>query len=137
MLKNLFAAVLLAGSLVLGGCAGTDDGILSAEEQVVKLRQMQSRTYDTTDKVMVMRAVLSTFQDLGFIIDRADEAMGVISATQFANVKMTVSVRVAGNQTIVRANAQYGMQAVEEPKPYQNFFNALSQSLFLAGHEVD
>ena len=51
--------------------------------------------------------------------------------------KLTVTTRVKGKQIIVRANAQIGLEAVENPLPYQNFFEALSKSLFLTAHEVD
>ena len=36
-----------------------------------------------------------------------------------------------------RANAQYQETAVEEPIPYQLFFEALEKSMFLTAHEVD
>ena len=49
---------------------------------------------------------------------------------------MTVSVRVRGNAILVRANASAGTKAITEPQAYQNFFNALSQSLFLTANEV-
>ena len=51
---------------------------------------------------------------------------------------MTVSVRAKGKeQTIVRANAQFNVTPVEDPKPYQDFFNSLGKSLFLQAQEVD
>ena len=40
-------------------------------------------------------------------------------------------------QIVVRANAQVGLNALDDPIPYQNFFNALGQSLFLEAHEVE
>ena len=103
------------------------------------MRNYQSRSFDTNDKAMVMRAVISTMQDLGFIIDRADEKLGIVSGTSFSHAsKLTVSVRVVNSkQIIVRANVQVGLKALEEPIAYQNFFNALAQSLFLEAHEVE
>jgi hypothetical protein len=46
---------------------------------------------------------------------------------------MTVSVLPRGpGQVLVRANAQFnGIKAIEDPKPYQDFFAALEKSLFL------
>ena len=47
---------------------------------------------------------------------------------------MTVTVRPRGEtQMLVRANAQYMNQAVEEPKPYQDFFVSLEKSMFRDG----
>ena len=88
---------------------------------------------------MVLRSIISTMQDLGFIIDKADEKLGTISGTSFTqSSKLTVSVRQTGqNRTLVRANAQAGLKEITDPIPYQNFFNALSQSLFLDAHMVE
>jgi hypothetical protein len=38
---------------------------------------------------------------------------------------------------LVRANAQYNVTPVEDPKPYQDFFNSLGKSLFLQAQNVD
>jgi hypothetical protein len=53
-------------------------------------------------------------------------------------LRITVTVRERGTtQILVRANAQYQAQAVEDPKPYQTFFEALQKAMFLTAHEVD
>jgi hypothetical protein len=86
-----------------------------------------------------MRAVIATLQDLGFVVDKANESLGLVSATKLSGyvLKMTVSVRPRGeSQVLVRANAQYNIQAIEDPEPYQRFFDALSQSMFLAAHQM-
>jgi len=105
----------------------------------VQTRNYQSRSFETDDREMVLRSVISTMQDLGFIIGKADEKLGTITGTSFANSsKLTVSVRVMGQHRIaVRANAQADLQEIADPVPYQNFFNALSQSLFLDAQMVE
>jgi hypothetical protein len=111
----------------------------SAESQV-KLRNIQSRAFDTSDKEKTLRTVIATLQDLGFIIDKADLDLGMVSGTKlnFYAMRMTVSVRPRGDaQMIVRANAQYQLKAVEDPEPYQAFFNSLSKAMFLAAQNVD
>ena len=53
---------------------------------------------------------------------------------------MTVTVRPRGatqGEFMVRANAEFQIKAVTDPKPYQNFFAALERSMFLKAHEVD
>jgi len=40
-------------------------------------------------------------------------------------------------QLLVRANAQYGSKAIEDPKIYQDFFAALEKSIFLTAQQVD
>jgi hypothetical protein len=53
-------------------------------------------------------------------------------------VRFTVTIRTrGGSQLIVRASAQFYLQPVEEPGPYQQFFRALEQALFLQGQSVE
>ena len=121
----------------LGGCVSTHNDVLGTRQSQVQMRNYQSRAFETEDRATVLRAVISTMQDLGFIIERADEKLGTISGTSFSNAsKLTVSVRTVDGMTVVRANAQAGLKAITDPIPYQNFFNALGQSLFLEAFEV-
>ena len=87
-----------------------------------------------------MRTVIATLQDLSFVVDKADLDLGTVSATKLSGyqLRMTVTVRGRGeSQMLVRANAQFMDKAVEEPKPYQDFFTALEKSMFLTAHQVD
>jgi hypothetical protein len=53
-------------------------------------------------------------------------------------VRFTATIRTRGDsQLIVRASAQFYLQAVEEPGPYQQFFRALEQALFLHSQSVE
>lgn len=53
-------------------------------------------------------------------------------------VRFTATIRTRGDsQLVVRASAQFYLQAVEEPGPYQQFFRALEQALFLQGQSVE
>lgn len=131
------AGVLVACVLV-SACASTNERVLDLGDQTqLQKRAYQSRAFDTTDKEKVLRAIISTLQDLGFVIDRADYTLGVISATKLNvyQLKMTVSTRPRGKeQVLVRANAQFNIRPVEDPKPYQDFFASLEKSLFLTAH---
>jgi hypothetical protein len=50
-------------------------------------------------------------------------------------VRVTVTVRKRNEgQMVVRASAQYYLHAVEDPEPFQRFFRALEQAMFLEGH---
>ena len=131
--------VALLSVTLLCGCVSTHDDVLGTQNSQVATRNYQSRTFDTGDKQMVLRSVISTMQDLGFIIERADETLGTVSGTSYTyDSKLTVSVRSSGKkQTLVRANAQAGLNEIASPVAYQNFFNALSQSLFLDAHMVE
>jgi hypothetical protein len=125
--------------LMVCACTPSSSQVLASKESEVKLRSIQSRVFDTPDQNKTMRAVIATLQDLGFVVDKANESLGLVSATKLSGyvLKMTVSIRSRGeSQVLVRANAQYNIQAVEEPEPYQRFFDALSQSMFLAAHQM-
>ena len=120
-------------------CATPQKHILETEESQVKLRSMQSRVFDITDRNRLLRTIIATMQDLGFVIDKADETLGTISGTKRKGyiLRMTVSVRPRGeNQMIVRSSAQCNLITVEDPEPYQKFFTALSKALFLEAQQI-
>jgi hypothetical protein len=49
-------------------------------------------------------------------------------------VRLTITVRKRNEaQLVVRASAQFYLQPVENPVPYQMFFRSLEQALFLQG----
>jgi hypothetical protein len=121
-------------------CQSSKAELLKADASAVKLRSIQTRAFDTTDKTATLRTAMATLQDLGFVIDTADDVIGTVSATKLDRyaLRMTVTVRPRGTtQLLVRANAQFGLRAVEDPQPYQQFFDALGKAMFLAAQEVD
>ena len=53
-------------------------------------------------------------------------------------VRLTATVRKRNDaQLVVRASVQFYLRAVEDPAPYQQFFRALEQALFLQGKSVE
>lgn len=135
---------LIVMTALLSGCQSMKDRVLdtSADGQTsVELRAIQSRSFDTSDKQKTMRSVIATLQDLGFVVDKADLDLGSVSATKLSgySLRMTVSVRpgASGKNMIVRANAQYNITPVTDPKPYQDFFVSLQKSMFLQANNVD
>jgi len=124
-------------STFFGGCGSSQKQVLLADESAVKLRSIQSRVFDTTDKTKMLRTTMATLQDLGFVVDSADDSIGTVSATKLDRyaLRMTVTVRPRNErQLLVRASAQYNLRAVESPEPYQNFFAALEKAIFLTAH---
>ena len=132
---KLLLPILLVCTSLLSGCATTNQRVLDlGDETQLQKRSYQSRIFETADKEKVLRAIISTLQDLGFVIDRADLMLGSISATKQDRdqIRITVSVRPKGNdRMLVRANAQLNISPIEDPKEYQNFFSSLAKSLFL------
>ncbi|MFA5145344.1 MAG: hypothetical protein WC723_05010 [Candidatus Omnitrophota bacterium] len=127
--------------ITLSGCATPAGKAFETNESQVKLRSIQTRAFDTTDKKKMMQTIISTMQDLDFVIDKADLTLGSVTGSKFlgqAVVTMTVTVRARGEkQLLVRANAQYGISSVEDPGTYQDFFTALEKSIFLTAQQVD
>lgn len=138
-MPRLLAA--FAALLLLSACqTDSKEQILATSQSAVQLRSYQTRAFDTTDRVKTLKTVISTLQDLNFVVDKADALLGTVTATKLDRyaLRMTVTVRERGTtQTLVRANAQYQVIAVEDPKPYQQFFEALQKAMFLTAHEVD
>ncbi|MDD5567938.1 MAG: hypothetical protein PHY88_01860 [Candidatus Omnitrophica bacterium] len=141
-MKNCsFLVSLLFISIVLSGCAAPASSVLTAESSQVRLRSIQTRAFDTADKKKMLQNVISTMQDLDFVIDKADFTLGSVTGSKFLGyevVTMSVTVRPRGErQLLVRANAQYGIKSVEDPATYQDFFVALEKAIFLTAQQVD
>ena len=126
--------------LTLTGCVTPAVNALESDASQVKLRSIQTRAFDTTDKKKMIQTVISTMQDLDFVIDKADFTLGSVTGSKFlgqAVVSMTVIVRPRGEkQLLVRANAQYGIKSVEDAATYQDFFAALEKAIFLTAQQV-
>jgi PBP1b-binding outer membrane lipoprotein LpoB len=141
--RNLsIGLAVICSALFLSGCETMQARVLdsSTNKSAVQLRSMQSRAFETTDRQKTMRTVIATLQDLSFVVDKADMELGSISATKLDGyaLRMTVSVRPhSEKRVIVRANAQFNITPVTEPKPYQDFFVALEKAMFLTAQQVE
>ena len=134
-------AFLLPACLLLASCQ-TDSmqQVLATDATQVQLRSMQTRAFDTTDQALTVRNIISTLQDLGFVVDKVDDTLGIVSGTKMSGytMRMTVLARHRGTSQIsVRASAQYNLEAVSDPEPYRQFFAALEKSMFLTANQVD
>ena len=127
--------------LLLTGClADSRQQILLTDRSQVELRAVQTRSFSTTDHSLVLRNVIATLQDLGFVIDKSDDVLGTVTGTKLNGyvIRMTVTIRSRGpSETAVRASVQDGLVAVSDAAPYQQFFAALENSMFLTANEVD
>ena len=136
--------VLLIGlAFLLQACVGSSQKqppkeLLALTEAQMKIRSFQTRAFDVKDQNKVLRGVVASLQDLGFIVERANGPMGLVTAGKFGPngrgfVELTVTVRAKGKQrTEVRVNALFNTKPVEDPKIYQNFFTAVERSLFVS-----
>ena len=72
-------ALLLMGVL-LTGCASK--GPLLPTTSALQVRQFQTRSFETPDEKLVMRAVLQGLQDAGFQLRQAEAELGMVVATR-------------------------------------------------------
>jgi len=92
-----FTIVILSTFIFVSGCASTQMKALDATESQVQIRSMQTRAFDSSDKKLMMQTVISTMQDLDFVIDKADLMLGSVTGTKFL-----------GNSKTKRRNAIVG-----------------------------
>lgn len=139
-LEKAAGIIAMAALVILQGCTAPQPGpdLLAPTEAQMKIRSVQTRAFDIKDRQTAMRGVIAALQDLGFIIERANEPLGLVTAARFAEpnfydvVGVTVTVRAeAEGRMMVRANAIYNNKPIEDPKVYQNFFATLERSLFV------
>lgn len=133
---------LICLGLLLAACAAPqpDVNLLAPTEAQTKVRSFQSRTLELKDRQAALRGVIAVLQDLGFLIERANEPLGLVTGAKFAEpnfrdvLGVTVTVRPqADGRMLVRANAIYNNRPIEDPAVYQNFFSALERALFVSG----
>jgi exosome complex RNA-binding protein Csl4 len=138
--KFMFFYFTVTLVLLTSGCATTQERLLDSDGSQVQIRSIQTRAFDTTDREKTLRTVMATLQDLGFVIDQADNILGTVTATKLNKyaLRITVSIRPKGEtQTLVRANCQYEDKPVYDPEPYQQFFASLEKAMFLTAQQVD
>jgi len=140
---NARTCLLILGlAFLLQACVGGGQKppkeLLALNEAQMKIRSFQTRAFEISDQNKALRAVVAALQDLGFIVERANGPMGLVTAGKFGPngrgfVELTVTVRAKGKeQTEVRVNALFNTKPIEDPKVYQNFFTAVERSLFIS-----
>lgn len=68
-------------ALFLGACASVPDSAgVRPPQSPLELRQAQSRSFETADSRLVLKAALNVLQDQGFVIRHADADLGIVTA---------------------------------------------------------
>ncbi len=138
-MKKFVTSILFVA--LLPGCQmDSRTQVLATTNTQAAQRAISTRVFDTKDQAKVFQAVIATLQDLGFIVERADNVLGTVSATRNGAdlVRFTVSLRpLGGTRTAVRASGQLNQHELSDPAPFQKFFDSLSQSLFLQANNID
>ena len=74
-------AIPVAFALFMGACASVPDSArVRVPQSPLEMRQAQSRTFETADSRLVLKAALNVLQDQGFVIRHADAELGIVTA---------------------------------------------------------
>jgi len=147
------ARALIALALTAGCALG---GSRIAMRSQLQVREFQTRTYDSKDTAMVMKAVLNVLQDDGFIIKTSNVSLGEMTASKERSAnywaliflvrrveswECSVNVTDFGEQTKVRVNVQTSMKdalgnvlyvhEVDDPIYYRDFFTKVDKGVFI------
>ena len=139
---NAYAKTIRVAAMVLSltACAVGNEEVLRSDESSMAIRSYQSRDFDADNKNITIMAVIATLQDFDFVLDNLEPEMGAVTATMLdgRRLRMTVIVKARDDRLFqVRASAQSGDQAIDNPEFYRDFFVALEKSLFLSTHGID
>nr|WP_294555043.1 hypothetical protein [uncultured Rhodopila sp.] len=146
---------MLSAGLAASGCMTPTPeqqaGALTLQAGALDSRQVQARRYDMHDEQGLMAATLGVLQDLGYTVNETSAGAGMISASkdrQGARIRVSVVVRPSADRAgmIARVSFQaisapvFGQQpqieTITDNAVYQQFFERLSQSLFLEAHQI-
>ncbi len=70
--------------LVLAGCSTGPD--VKTPPTQLELRSLQTRSYETVDTQLVMKAMMNVLQDLGYAVKSADSDLGLLTAEKWTNI---------------------------------------------------
>ncbi|HIJ70367.1 MAG TPA: hypothetical protein HPP87_03280 [Planctomycetes bacterium] len=93
MRKNLLSIVLFSFYLITqSGCGvaevpGMVLGGKQKQKTQLEIREMQTRTYETNDATMVVKAMLDVLQDDDYIIEQVNIDLGFFNASKEANAE--------------------------------------------------
>lgn len=102
-------AVMGLALIALTGCANhtqISKEMLTLSPESMKMRQLQTKRYDTNDEPMVLTASASVLQDLGFQLDESEPELGIVvgskqrDATDAAQVTMAILIAAMGGGAV-------------------------------------
>lgn len=79
-----FVCVLCLVAAVAAGCATAGAGVQKTQ---LEMREFQTKSYQTADTKMVLKAVANVLQDEGFIIKEANTELGILSGAKELDVE--------------------------------------------------
>jgi len=173
----LFLITLFSLFLISGCVHKLPPDALQLSPESLKIRQLQTRTFDTDDEKKMLSASAAVLQDLGFTISESESKLGLMVASKqrtaveggqvagaillsiltkqpvhwdkeqsirvclvtrpVGEESKSVAVRVTFQRIVINtANQVTKREAVIDEDIYREFFEKLSQSVFLEAHDI-
>ncbi len=89
MIKILQTALLLGLLFILSGCNQTSIQMVKLKTTSLNERQLQTKSYDTTNESEILSSSVATLQDMGFNIDEINRDFGVITCSKTRDARET------------------------------------------------
>lgn len=83
--------ILTSGAILLTSC-GVPKNLMQPSEETLKIREAQSRTYETSSGRQLLQASVSALQDMGYTIKESSAEYGVLTAEKEASAISTGQV---------------------------------------------
>jgi len=82
--KISFFVFCFITTLFFSGCAGTyvPPEVLQWDQETLKVRNLQTRKFDTLDEKKMLSACASLLQDLGFTLEESETELGMMLGTK-------------------------------------------------------
>jgi hypothetical protein len=147
---------ILCTALLLGfggaGCGPQGErhaAALAPTESVTNLRALQSRRFDTANTRLLMQASIGVLQDMGYTVTESREEFGVVVGAKATPVLVRVQIVIRRlpdqSASVARATFQFPTapqmagfmpETRNDALLYREFFEKLSQSVFLTAHDI-
>jgi len=122
---------------------------LTPQDLVTNLRMLQSRRFDTVNTRLLLQSSIGVLQDMGYVVTESREEFGVVVGSKATPVpvRVQIAIRRLPNQpsSIARATFQFQTspqfadfmsEKQTDALLYRDFFDKLSQSVFLTAHDI-
>lgn len=114
--------------------------VLTLTPEALAQRQRETRRFETSDEVALLRAALIILQDEGFQLDEMEAPLGVVAGTRPGTAVAVVTHRLVDDERRIALRVTFqqpakypklGLQRVSDPATYQRFFERLSAAMSL------
>jgi hypothetical protein len=99
-------SLMLAAAVGAAGCAAT----VPPPKSQLEVREIQTRTFDTSDTKLVMKAMLNVLQDDGYVVRNAVVDLGLITAAKDIDLAPRRSEPIGGDFVGARGAVVFGFQ---------------------------